>query len=356
MSSATQPPVDLGLSLAMAVIASSHAPTVLLDENRMVISASNAFCSAFELDGKTIVGKKFQELGDGEWAIPQLQSLLKATAAGLAAVKDYEFELKRQDRMTRCLVLNAHKLNYGSDNEGRMLLAIADVTEAKIARKMNEDLVRDKGLLMQELQHRVANSLQIIASVLMQSARKVQSDEARGHLHDAHHRVMSIAKVQKQLAVSALERVDLRTYLNHLCESLGASMIHDHDQITINVKSENSTVSADVSISLGLVVTELVINSLKHAFPGGRLGQIDVEYDARGKDWTLSVTDDGVGMPTGKDEATPGLGTSIVQALAHQLEAEVTVVDGDPGTVVSLDHIAPTPENKGTTSSEQVAI
>ena len=339
-------PVDLGLSLALAVVASSNAPVLLLDEHRHVVTASDAFCHAFDVDCATIAGKDFAALGAGEWAIPQLQSLLRATAAGLAEVKDYEFDLIREGHDTRCLVLNAHKLNYGEGGAIRLLLAISDVTEARIARKLNEDLVRDKGLLLQELQHRVANSLQIIASVLMQSARKVQSEEARGHLRDAHNRVMSIAAVQRQLAISSVDRVKLQPYLSQLCDSLGASMIHDPEQISIKVTSDDSSVAADVSISLGLVVTELVINALKHAFPDGRQGRIVVGYERTGEDWTLSITDDGVGMPSDADAAKAGLGTNIVQALAKQLQANISVVDQSPGTAVSLDHVAP-PKGKG---------
>jgi len=219
------------------------------------------------------------------------------------------------------------------------------VTEARLAEKMNEDLLRDKGILLQELQHRVANSLQIIASVLMQSAKKVQSEEVRGHLHDAHHRVMSVAAIQKQLAVSSVDRVNLRPYLSQLCESIGASMIHDHDQISVKVTSDESRVSADVSVSLGLVVTELVINALKHAFPNGRQGKILVDYGSEGTDWTLSVADDGVGMPVQPAAAKPGLGTNIVQALANQLDAKLSVLDGMPGTTVLLEHAAVTGTN-----------
>lgn len=329
---------DLGLNLAMAVVASSHAPVLLLDEARLVVAASDAFCVAFGIDPTSIAGREFASLGDGEWAIPQLQSLLKATASGFAEVRNYEFDLKREGRAPRCLVLNAHKLNYGEGEPIRLLLAIADVTEARIAEKMNGDLIRDKGILLQELQHRVANSLQIIASVLMQSAKKVQSEEARGHLHDAHNRVMSVAAIQKQLAVSAIDRVSLRPYLSQLCESIGASMIHDHDQIALEVTSDDSRVNADVSVSLGLVVTELVINALKHAFPDGRHGKITVDYGSEGADWTLSVADNGVGMPAQPDAAKPGLGTNIVQALAKQLDARISVLDGTPGTAVLLEH------------------
>lgn len=332
---------DLGLDLAMAVVASSHAPVLLLDGNRVVVGASHAFCHAFDIDGSTIVGRELASLGAGEWAIPQLHSLLKATASGSVEVKNYEFDLKREDRAPRCLILNAHKLDYGEGEEIRLLLAISDVTDARIAQKMTDDLVRDKNILLQELQHRVANSLQIIASVLMQSARKVQSEEVRGHLHDAHHRVMSVAAIQRQLAVSSIDRVSLRPYLSQLCESIGASMIHDHDQITLEVKSDESRVHANVSVSLGLVVTELVINALKHAFPEGRQGKIIVDYGSTGATWALAVSDNGVGMPKQPDLAKPGLGTNIVQALAKQLDARITVVDGMPGTAIRLEHPQP---------------
>jgi two-component sensor histidine kinase len=91
-------------------------------------------------------------------------------------------------------------------------------------------------------------------------------------------------------------------------------------------------------VSLGLIVTELVINALKHAFPGGRSGNIVVGYHSDAPDWTLTVTDDGVGMPTGPEPTKAGLGTSIVQALAQQVGASVDVSDKDPGTRVSIAH------------------
>ena len=111
----------------------------------------------------------------------------------------------------------------GDHDRIRHLLAVTDVTDARADARQKGDLIRDKAILMQEVQHRVANSLQIIASVLMQSARRVQSEEARGHLHDAHNRVMSIAAVQRHLAQPGAESVSLRTYFTQLCQSLGAS-------------------------------------------------------------------------------------------------------------------------------------
>jgi two-component sensor histidine kinase len=199
-------------------------------------------------------------------------------------------------------------------------------------------LIQEKTTLMQELQHRVANSLQIIASVLLQGARKVSSDESKAHLHDAHHRVMSVASVQQQLATSQLGDVELRPYFTQLCASIGASMIANHDRVTLGVTADDSVVPADVSVSLGLIVTELVINALKHAFPEGRGGHIGVDYHSRGPNWTLLVGDDGIGIAAGSEPAKAGLGTTIVEALAKQLHAKVQVAGNSPGTEVRIVH------------------
>jgi two-component sensor histidine kinase len=247
-------------------------------------------------------------------------------------------DLDRAARATRRLVLNAQKLDYGDADGVRLLLTIADVTDARAAEKLKDDLLREKAILLQELHHRVANSLQIIAAVLLQSARRVKSEETRGHLYDAHNRVMSVATVQQQLAASRLGDVQLRPYFTELCQSLGASMIRHRDKLSLGVEADDSVTDADVSVSLGLIVTELVINALKHAFPGHRAGRIMVGYASKGRHWTLSVSDDGVGMPTDAASAKPGLGTSIIEALSRQLDARVEIADAHPGTSVSIIH------------------
>jgi two-component sensor histidine kinase len=172
----------------------------------------------------------------------------------------------------------------------------------------------------------------------MMSAKRVQSEETRSHLHDAHHRVMSIAALQRQLTMSTLEDVNLRAYFTQLCQSLAASMIHDPARLSLEVNADESSVSADVSVSLGLIVTELVINAIKHAFPGDRIGKITVDYHSQGEGWTLSVNDNGVGVPAAVEHVKPGLGTSIVAALAAKLEAAVQIANTQPGTSVSIVH------------------
>lgn len=340
MTSQIHPVPVTTTALGMALIASSNAPLVLLAEDLTVIAASGSFCREFGVDPAAVEGVKLAALGGGEWDVPQLHSLLHATFAGAASIDAYEMDLVREGKDAACLVLNAHKLDYGDGEEPRIVLAVTDITSARLAEKLKDDLVQRNQILLQELQHRVANSLQIIASVLMQSARRVQSEETRTHLQDAHHRVLSIATLQKQLALQSTDKVELGKYLKELCVSIGASMIDNPDRITLVSKVDDTVTTANVSVSLGLIVTELVINSLKHAFPGrNQKGKINVDYLTAEGGWTLTVADDGNGMAA-EDDAKPGLGTGIVEALARQLEATVSVTDQSPGTKVSIAHVS----------------
>jgi two-component sensor histidine kinase len=332
------PTVHFEAASTLAVVMSSHEPLLFLSDDLRIIAASTSFCRAFEIDPASVTGRKLAELGQGEWAMPRLQSLLTATATGSARIDAYEIDLQRPNQKTRNLVVNARTLDDGDLEHIRLLLAITDVTEMRAEARLKDDLVRDKAILLQEVQHRVANSLQIIASVLMQSARRVQSEEARGHLHDARHRIMSIAALQRQLSTSAGGSVELRAYFTQLCQSLGASMIADPERLSIKVTVDGSSVPADTSISLGLIVTELVINALKHAFTDERAGMIKIDYQSSDKDWTLSISDNGIGMPVGNDAPRAGLGTGIVEALVKNLEGEITLSDADPGTVVTISH------------------
>lgn len=324
--------------LAAALVASSDVPLLLLDDNLTVIAASRSFCAANRVDPGTVSGSALAMIAAGQWAVPQLRALLRATAAGNADIEAYEMELAQPDGDPRKLVLTARRLDHGDVDHVYLTLSIADVTDTRRAVKAKDDLIREKAVLLQELQHRVANSLQIVASVLLLSAQRVQSEESRVHLRDAHQRVMSVAAVQRQLAVSTAGDVKIASYMRDLCDSLGASMIGDHDRISIVVTVDDSTATADVAVSMGLIVTELVINALKHAFPGLRHGIIKVSYESMGNAWALSVVDDGVGVPTGENAPKPGLGTSIIEALANQLRAKVETADLNPGTRVSIVH------------------
>jgi two-component sensor histidine kinase len=165
----------------------------------------------------------------------------------------------------------------------------------------------------------------------MLKARTVTSEETRHHLQDAHQRVMALAAVQEHLHGSERhDQIEVGPYLSRLCESLAASMIRDRRPISLHVLVNGGTAESAKAVSLGLIVTELVINALKHAFPmDTQDGRVVVSYEIDGADRKLAVSDNGIGKPdSAAASAKGGLGTVLVKALARNLDAKVEVVTG----------------------------
>lgn len=337
MSANKHSPEDVALSLTLAIVTSSPAPLLLLDGELTIIAASTSFCSVFGADAAQLTGQPLYALDDGQWDNPQLRSLMTTTLAGDGAADAHDINLQRRQKPVQHLIVQARRLEYLDLDQTRILVAVSDVTHARADATLKEEAASESRVLLQEVRHRVANSLQIIASVLLRNARTTTSAETRGHLENAHHRVMSVAALERLLSTSEGGDIEVHAYFTKLCESISASMIGDVDQISLIVEGGGGVVEARVSVSLGLIVTELVINALKHAFPDGRKGKIVIDYNFHGPNWILCVRDDGVGMPLTAPMRT-GLGTSIVAALAGQLHASVEVTPEHPGTQVSITH------------------
>ena len=159
MADDTPLPPIVADSLALAVVVSSDAPTLLLDGDLMVVAGSASFSRAFQIDLDTMRGQSVFALGSGEWDVPQLRTMLKLTLSGDTGVETYEMDLRRSGQAPRRLVVTAHMLTYADAVNERLLLSVSDVTEARLAAKLKDDLLREKAVLYQELQHRVANSL-----------------------------------------------------------------------------------------------------------------------------------------------------------------------------------------------------
>jgi chemotaxis protein methyltransferase CheR len=336
-----------GHILTRAIIDTIHEPLIVLGEDLGVIAASYSFYKKFDLTAENTRGKLFYELGNGMWNIPALRALLERVITQHVAVKGYEVEHDFPFFGMRTMLINAREILY-ENNQKKMLLSIFDITDQRALEAERERLITQKDLLLKEMRHRIANSLQLIASILMLKAATVSSEESRAHLEDAHERIMSIATVQQQLEpVAHGEDIAVAGYLGALAKSLARSMIGGRKPIMIQVKAGLGTVSSDTAVSLGLITTELVINSLKHAFPDGRAGKIVVAYAATGLGWTLSVADDGIGEAAANKTERTGLGTSIIDALANQLNATIRTESSSGGMKVSITHANGLPEGKG---------
>jgi len=323
---------------AFAILSASHEPQLLLNAEHVVMAASRSFCRSFDLDPAKTVGRRLMDLGAGEWKLPGFDAMLTALAFGSVPVAECEIVLARPGRPIRRPVVHMDILDGGPTDQVCLLLAFTNVPEAATTARQNDLLIRQQAVVLQEVQHRIANSLQIIAGVLMQGARRVQSDDARQCLRDAHHRVMAVAAVQRQLSATGDDTVDLKAYLTRLCDGLATSMISDPSRLSIRTSIDACVLSSGDATSLGLIVTELVINALKYAFPDDRPGEIVVDYTLDGRDWVLVVSDDGVGCAPEDQPSKPGLGTAIVAALSCSLSADVVRANSCPGTRITVAH------------------
>jgi two-component sensor histidine kinase len=331
--------------LAQAIVNTIPEPFLVLDDKFHVLAASRSFCETFKVNPEQTRDCLLYDLGNGQWDIPALRILLETIIPEKTSMDGFEVEHDFPGVGRKIMLLNARKVIYDDSPNATILLAFSDVTarraiehEKQDLLERTEELLRQKQVLLQEMEHRVANSLSIIAAILLLKAGTVTSEETRQHLKEAHQRVMSVAEVQLHLhASSGIERIDVGTYLTKLCGALAASMIGEQP-ITVKVTTDEGTVDSSNAVSLGLIVTELVINAIKYAFPIDKAGaQILVSYEVDGADWKLMVSDNGVGRIPGDDPQAPaGLGTTIVNALAKQLDARVELDGGNSGLRVSI--------------------
>jgi len=334
--------ITLDHTFAQAIVEALREPLLVLDDDLCVIAASRSFLESFGLDRQATEGKLLGDLGDGAWDIADLRERLMSCGDAERAFDPFEADVTLPGVGRRSLSLTARRLHAEPGRNALILLGFEDITERRRAERERDALLRDKDLLLLELQHRVSNGLQLIASILLMKARAVSSEETRQHLHDAHKRVLAVAAVQRHLRVTpGSDAVDMRVYLTRLCESLSVSMTGGDRPISIDLRVDDGDALASEAVNVGLVVTELVINALKHAFPSRPHGNlIVVSYLTSASEWRLKVCDNGVGKPDlPGGPARRGLGTGIVAALASQLGARVEQASGPSGTAVSLTHV-----------------
>ena len=290
---------DDASALAQAIVDTIRDPLLVLDQNLRVVTANRTFHETFRMSRQDTHGRPIYALGDGQWNIPELRLLLEDVGPEHTVMEAYEVDWDFPIIGRRSMLLNAREVFNQRNTHKLILLAIEDITDRRIAERQIAELLQQKETLLQEMQHRVANSLQIIASILMLKARTVESEEIRLHLRDAHDRVMSVATVLQQLQASAHGgAIELGPYLSRLCDALAASMIGDSPPIILKVEADPGTGVSAEAVSIGLITTELVINALKHQFPNGGNGggEIFVKYKVDEANWRLSVSDNGVGL------------------------------------------------------------
>ncbi len=187
----------------------------------------------------------------------------------------------------------------------------------------------EKDLLLKEVHHRVKNNLQVVSSLLRLQSRLAGSTEAVRILEESEHRIRAMAMVHEAIYRSNVGRVGADEYLESLVRQLESLYAPPDARIVVRSRIANLELDLDQAIPLALVVNELVSNALKHAFPDGADGQIEVVLEVRAHELTLEVRDDGVGFPPDLDwRDTDSLGMRLVYLLSEQMGATVEVEVG----------------------------
>jgi PAS domain S-box-containing protein len=201
-----------------------------------------------------------------------------------------------------------------------------EIAERKRAEKVIIDSLKEKELLIKEIHHRVKNNLQIISSLLKLQSGYIRDKEAHEMLGESRNRIQSMAIVHQKLYQSkSLSKIDFHDYINQLLMHLFQVYTIDNDIISLSIKTRDVSMGIDTAIPCGLIINELVSNSLKYAFPEGRKGSIEIEMRKSGIGmFELTVSDSGIGFPVEIDfRNTTSLGLQLIITLTEQLDGTI---------------------------------
>ena len=206
----------------------------------------------------------------------------------------------------------------------RLVQEVAERQEAELRVRTS---LADKEVLLQEINHRVKNNLQIISSLISLQSRDLRDQRALTAFQVTKDRIQAMALVHQKLYQSGdLAKINFGEYLDELAGDLRESYGLDARDIRLTIDAGDALLGVDAAIPCGVIVNELVTNSLKHAFPGRRNGEICISFDTTGNTHTLAVSDDGIGFPMGLDPVDPSsLGLTIVNALTGQLKGNINL-------------------------------
>ena len=214
---------------------------------------------------------------------------------------------------------------WGSKDNKFTTSIVRDVTERKITEKLLQKSLHEKEILLKEIHHRVKNNLMIISSLLNLQSRYIKDEESKNIFKESQNRARSMALIHERLYQSTdLKKIDFGDYIRTLANDLYRAYVMDFSLIKLNVQVEDIMLDIDISIPLGLIVNELLTNSLKHAFPNHKNGKINIKFYKSNDEYILTVSDNGIGFPKNIDyKNSDSLGLRLVTSLTEQIDGKI---------------------------------
>jgi PAS domain S-box-containing protein len=269
------------------------------------------------------------------WADPAARARYLGLLKANGMVTNFETRMRRKDGTLFDVLYTGNFLPIA----GRpySLNSMQDITARKQAEQRVADSLHEKETLLREIHHRVKNNLQIISSLLHFQAKKAGGGEELAVFADGQNRLRAMILVHEKLYRSDdLHRIHLGDYLGGLAEQLQRSFRETAGRIGLRVESDDLRAPAEIALPCGMIVTELVTNACKYAFPGGTRGEVVVRLARTADGFTLAVADDGAGLPADFDPQRSGsFGLQLVRNLTAQLGARFSRTPG-PGTAFLL--------------------
>ncbi|WP_424357006.1 PAS domain S-box protein [Methanocella sp. MCL-LM] len=323
---------DLALAQSIAHLGSCHIDT---ESNR--INISEEFSRIFGLDPKKGEGSydKFIEIVHPEdrAAIEQLDGML-FQQGGTAST---EFKIVRPDGTLRTIYCVSRVTKNEKGQPTQFFRIVQDITERKNAEARVLASLKEKEILLKEIHHRVKNNLQIISSLLSLQSSYLKDNEMVHVFNESRDRVRSMAFIHEMLYKSQdFNRIEFLKYAATLTGSLFASYNQHQGRVTYRIEGENADLTIEEGVPCGLIINELISNSLKYAFPGDSRGEIVIDIRQEKKNFTLTVSDNGVGLPPDFDLSKSNtLGLQLVTMLVDQLEGTLQI-DRGSGTKYTI--------------------
>ena len=332
--------VDTARQFAEGIVQNAPWPLLILDRELRVIKANPAFYAVFQTSPEETERQLIYTLGNGPWNIPGLRRLLDDIIPHNSRFQDFAVTHEFPHIGEKTLLLNARRIRRDEQETDTILLGIEDITEHRQTEKRIAAALREKEVLLREIYHRVKNNLQIISSLLGLQADTIADEAVRSLFEESQRRIQAMSLVHQRLYDSEdLASIDTSTYLQSLIGDL-ARMYDPEGRIAFDIQAE-SDMNIDTAIPCGLMLTELVSNAFKYAFPETQPGQIRVTLRPEAENrWLLVVQDNGIGIPSDIDIGqTNSLGLTLVHDLASQLEGSVQV-DRSQGTMFTIHFLS----------------
>ncbi|NDW59498.1 PAS domain-containing protein [Yangia sp. PrR004] len=321
--------------LSNGIVDTIRQPLLVLDDRLSIVTASRYFYTKFQVDREATVGRRLNDLGSGQWNIPQLLDLLNNVLTQNLSVEDFEVRHMFPHIGEKIILLNARKIFREGNHTSTPLLAMEDVTDQLRLEAEREAAREQAERLLEELNHRVMNSLSMIGSIIAMEARSLTDADCQAAFKRMRARIDAVAALYRNLSkahsVNIVHADDyLTTLVEDIINSSGRSEI-----LTLEMNVAAVPLSTDLAVPLGLIINEVVTNSLKYAYRERSEGLLGVSLICQNDMLTVVIWDDGPGIDP-MASVDSGLGQKLTEAFSGQLGGKMHRDSGSDGTRYTL--------------------